>query len=143
MIFFVLNENYMFSQLGTVAGTVRGLCGDCTGTVRGLLNKASRGILSYKFAYIFDFMHFAAVAGPCWRLSVAELCASVRTTSSGCRVLSLRLHWTARVWTRRRWCIVFGSRRGSENQFMETSCPSSRNRFCINATPFLQSPRDS
>ena len=54
-------------------------------------------------------MHFAAIAGPCLRLSVAELRASVRTTSSGCRVLSLRLHWAARMWMRRRWCIVLGA----------------------------------
>ena len=36
-----------------------------------------------------------------------------------------------------------GSRRGSGNQFMETGCPSSRHRFVVYATPFLQSPRDS
>ena len=30
----------------------------------------------------------------------------------------------------------FGSRCGSENQFMETSCPSSRNRFVFMQHPF-------
>ena len=62
----------MFSQLGTVTGTVRGPYGDRTGTVQS----ANRGIHKYKLAYLLVFLQFVAFAGPCWQLSVAEPCTS-------------------------------------------------------------------